>query len=268
MEVNTSAAAAAGITVVKIGGNVVDNPEALARFINDFTSLPGKKILVHGGGKEATRMSERMEIATTMIDGRRVTTRETLEVVTMVYAGLVNKRIVSMLQAAGCNAIGLSGADGNAITATKRKPEPIDFGYVGDIAPEGVSSDLIATLLNAGITPVYCAITHDGHGILLNCNADTIASSVAIGASRIARTDLVYCFEQPGVMRDIADPSSLISLITPDIYASLRSDGTVNKGMIPKIDNAFRAISLGVSSVTIKHSDALTTPRGTTIREA
>lgn len=253
------------IKVVKIGGNVVDNPDALSRFIADFTTLPGKKILVHGGGKEATRMSAKLEIPTTMIEGRRVTTRETLDVVTMVYAGLVNKRIVSMLQAAGCNALGLTGADGNAIKATRRRPEPIDFGYVGDINPQDVNDKLIASLLNAGIVPVFCAITHDGNGTLLNCNADTIASSVAIGASRIEPTELIYCFEQPGVMEDINRPDSLIPHIFPGLYSRLRETGVVNKGMIPKIDNAFAAIEMGVKSVTIKHSDNLNNFVGTVI---
>lgn len=254
------------IKVIKIGGNVVDNPEALSRFISDFVKLPGKKILIHGGGKEATRMSARLDIPTTMIEGRRVTTRETLDIVTMVYAGLVNKRVVSLLQAAGCNAMGLTGADGNAIKASRRKPQPVDYGFVGDIDPAGVNSALIASLLDAGVTPVFCAITHDGNGTLLNCNADTIASSVAIGASRIAPTDLIYCFEQPGVMEDIERPDSVIPLITPPIYASLKADGIVNKGMIPKIDNAFTAINAGVSTVTIKHSDALSQTSGTVIR--
>ncbi len=253
------------IKVIKIGGNVVDNPDALKRFITDFASLPGKKILVHGGGKEATRLSARLDIPTTMIEGRRVTTRETLDVVTMVYAGLVNKRVVSMLQEAGCNAIGLSGADGNVIKATRRKPNPIDYGYVGDIDPANVNTEFIGTLLEAGVTPVFCAITHDGNGTLLNCNADTIASSVALGASRIESTDLIFCFEQKGVMRDIDDPESLIPHITPPLYAELKASGVVNKGMVPKIDNAFAAIEAGVNSVTIKHSDNLTRPTGTTI---
>ncbi len=253
------------IKVIKIGGNVVDNPDALKRFITDFASLPGKKILVHGGGKEATRLSARLDIPTTMIEGRRVTTRETLDVVTMVYAGLVNKRVVSMLQEAGCNAIGLSGADGNVIKATRRKPNPIDYGYVGDIDPANVNAEFIGTLLEAGVTPVFCAITHDGNGTLLNCNADTIASSVALGASRIESTDLIFCFEQKGVMRDIDDPESLIPHITPPLYAELKASGVVNKGMVPKIDNAFAAIEAGVNSVTIKHSDNLTCPTGTTI---
>ncbi len=254
------------VRVIKIGGNVVDNPEALARFIGDFVKLPGRKILVHGGGKEATRMSSRLEIPTTMIEGRRVTTRETLDVVTMVYAGLVNKRVVSMLQAAGCNAMGLTGADGNAIRASRRKPEPIDYGFVGDIAPDGVNDSLIGSLLDAGVTPVFCAITHDGNGSLLNCNADTIASAVATGVARIAPVELVYCFEQPGVMADIDRPDSVIPLITPETYARLRAEGVVSKGMIPKIDNAFAAINAGVRSVTIKHSDALNLSTGTVIR--
>jgi len=253
------------ITVVKIGGNIVDNPEALSRFVKDFASLPGRKILIHGGGKEATRLSTRLEIPTTMIEGRRVTSRDTLDVVTMVYAGLVNKRIVSMLQAAGCNALGLSGADGNAIRATRRPATPINYGFVGDIAPEGVNTQLISTLLNAGFTPVYCAVTHDGNGTLLNCNADTIASSVAIGASSIAPTDLIYCFEQPGVMRDIDRPDSLIPSITPETYAALRAEGVVNKGMIPKLDNSFHAIQAGVRSVIIKHAANLTNQTGTVL---
>ena len=253
------------IKVVKIGGNIVDNPEALESFVKDFASLPGRKILIHGGGKEATRLSSRLEIPTTMIEGRRVTSRETLDVVTMVYAGLVNKRIVSMLQAAGCNALGLSGADGDAIRATRRPATPVDYGFVGDIAPSGVNTQLMAALLDAGITPVYCAITHDGNGTLLNCNADTIASSVAIGASTIAPTDLIYCFEQPGVMLDIDRPDSLIPSITADSYARLRAEGVVNKGMIPKLDNSFRAIEAGVRSVIIKHAANLTNPTGTVL---
>ena len=255
------------ISIVKIGGNVVDNPEALARFVKDFSSLPGRKILVHGGGKEATRLSERLEIPTTMIDGRRVTTRETLDVVTMVYAGLINKRIVSMLQAVGCNAIGLTGADANAIRAKRRLPEPIDFGFVGDIDKDGVNAELIMSLLDKGISPVFCAITHDGEGTLLNCNADTVASALAVGISRKSPANLIYCFEQPGVMEDIADPESLIPLITPETYATLKDKGVIYKGMIPKIDNALKATAQGVERVIIKHSDALLTDRGTVIKQ-
>lgn len=255
----------ADITVVKIGGNIVDNPEALSRFVKAFASLEGKKILIHGGGKEATRLSTALDLPTTMIDGRRITDADTLRVVTMVYAGLVNKRIVSLLQAEGCNAMGLSGADANSIRATRRNPEPVDFGFVGDIDASGVNVLLLEHLLDAGITPVFCAITHDGRGTLLNCNADTVASAVAVGASALGSTRLVYCFEQPGVMADINDPSSLIPLINPAEYESLRSSGVVNKGMIPKLDNAFRAISSGVDSVEIKHADNIAEEIGTVL---
>lgn len=255
----------ASVTIVKIGGNVVDNPEALGRFVREFAAMPGRKILVHGGGKEATRLSARLEIPTTMIEGRRVTSRETLDVVTMVYAGLVNKRVVSLLQAAGCDAVGLCGADGDAIRATMRPKEPIDYGFVGDIAPEGVNARFIDSLLDAGKVPVFCAITHDGDGTLLNCNADSVASALAIGMAGTAATDLVYCFEQPGVMEDLDRPDSLIPEIIPALYASLKESGVVSKGMIPKIENALRAVELGVSSVAIKHADNLNNSTGTVI---
>lgn len=255
------------ITVVKIGGNVVDNPEALSRFVKDFAAMEGPKILVHGGGKEATRLSERLDIPTTMIDGRRVTTRETLDVVTMVYAGLINKRIVSALQSCGCNALGLSGADGNIIPAKKRLTTPIDYGFVGDIDASRINTAFLATLLDSGIVPVFCAIMHDGAGSLLNCNADSVASAVAVAASTIAPTRLIFCFEKDGVLTDVDNPDSLIESVTRSSYAALKQDGVVNKGMIPKIDNAFAAITAGVSSVTIKHSDNLLKNRGTTITE-
>lgn len=254
------------IKVIKIGGNVVDNPEALARFISDFAQIPGCKVLVHGGGKEATRMSAAMGIETKMIDGRRVTDRATLDVVTMVYAGLINKRIVAALQAAGCNAIGLTGADGCAVKATRRNPEPIDYGYVGDIVPEGVDASFIIDLCRKGIVPVFCAIMHDGNGTLLNCNADSVASAVAKGLAREANVDLVFCFEKNGVLRDVDDPDSVIDEITAVTYPVLRSDGVVSKGMIPKIDNALAAVAYGVRSVRICHSDDVTRDCGTVIR--
>lgn len=183
----------------------------------------------------------------------------------MVYAGLINKRIVAMLQAAGVNAIGMCGADGNVIPAKKRKAAPIDYGFVGDIDPQMINDGLIATLLDSGIMPVFCAICHDGEGHLLNCNADSVASAVAIAASRICRTDLTFCFEMPGVMADINDPDSLISSIDRERYAELKAEGIVSKGMIPKIDNAFDAIDRGVSSVTICRSDAVNSATGTVI---
>ncbi len=254
------------ITVVKIGGNVVDNPEALDRFAADFAGLPGKKILIHGGGKEATRLSTRLEIPTTMIEGRRVTSGETLEVVTMVYGGLVNKRVVGALQQHGCNALGLSGVDGLVIPAKRRSPIPVDYGFVGDINPEEINTELIGALLNAGITPVFCALAYDRSGAtLLNCNADSVASSVAVASSRIAPVSLTYCFEKDGVMADVDRPDTLIASITPASFELLRADGTVSGGMIPKITNALAAIRSGVSDVRICRSDLLASDRGTTI---
>ena len=254
------------INVVKIGGNVIDNADALERFVNDFAKLPAPKILIHGGGKLATRLSEKLEIPTQMIDGRRVTDRDTLDVVTMVYAGLVNKQVVAKLQAVGCNAIGLSGADANVIPAVRRSPKPVDFGYVGDIDAGKINTGFIETLLKSGVTPVFCAITHDAEGSLLNSNADSVASAVAVAAATIAPTYMHFCFEKLGVMRDINDDSSLINEILPGTYCELRGTGVVNKGMIPKIDNAFRAVEAGVQSVTIKHSDNLLSGIGTVIK--
>ncbi|WP_295914161.1 acetylglutamate kinase [uncultured Alistipes sp.] len=252
------------ITVVKIGGNVIDDPVVLKRFIAEFAALPGPKILVHGGGKLATRLAQKLELNVQMVDGRRITDKGTLDVVTMVYAGLVNKQLVAGLQAAGCNALGLSGADGNAVTARRRNPEPIDYGFVGDI--ERIDSALLGRLLEAGITPVFCAIMHDGQGTLLNCNADSVASAVALGAAQVAPAELVFCFEKSGVLRDPDDEATLIREITAESYAALKEDGTVSKGMIPKIENALKAVANGVRSVTIKHSDNLLNETGTVIR--
>lgn len=253
------------IKVVKIGGNVIDNEAALERFVADFAAIEGPKILVHGGGKLATRLAEKLEIPTTMIDGRRVTDRDTLDVVTMVYAGLVNKHVVALLQAAGCNAIGLSGADANVVKATRRAATPIDFGFVGDIAVEGVDADFILSLTERGVVPVFCSIMHDGNGTLLNCNADSVASAVAVAVAQKADTELVFCFEKAGVMADIDDPNSVIAQIRPQSYKELLADGVVNKGMIPKIDGAFRALECGVKVVTIKHSAQLNEDSGTKI---
>lgn len=253
-----------GITVVKIGGNVIDDPAALKAFLAEFAAIEGPKILVHGGGKLATRMAERLELKVQMVDGRRITDKGTLDVVTMVYAGLVNKQIVAGLQAAGCNAIGLSGADGNAVTARRRAPQPIDYGFVGDI--ERVDSELLRRLLEGGLVPVFSAIMHDGRGTLLNCNADSVASAVALGAAAVAPTDLVFCFEKAGVLRDPDDEASVIPEITAASYPPLKADGTVSKGMIPKIENALKAVEQGVRSVTIRSSAHLENGIGTVIR--
>ena len=244
------------ITVVKIGGNVIDSPEATARFVEAFAALEGPKMLIHGGGKLATRLAAQLGIESRMVDGRRITDRETLDVVTMVYAGLINKRLVAALSAAGCRAIGLSGADGDAVTSVRRAAGAVDYGYVGDIAEGGVNVELLRTLLDAGLTPVFSAITCDGRGTLLNTNADSVASAVAVAASRIAPTQLVFCFEKAGVLRDVEDERSVIAEITPDTYAALRAEGAISAGMLPKIDGALRAVASGVESVVIKQAEA------------
>lgn len=254
------------INVVKIGGNVIDDPSALSDFVRIFSNLKGPKILVHGGGKEATRLSKDMGIETVMIEGRRVTDRATLDIVTMTYAGLINKRIVAMLQAAGCNALGFSGADGNIIKATRRPATPIDYGFVGDIDPKDINDTLIQILLEAGITPVICAICHDGNGTLLNCNADSVASAIAIGASRIAPTVLTYCFEKAGVLANVDDERSVIPFITKDNFKTLKENGTIAKGMIPKLTNALDSASKGVQEVRICKAENLLTDLGTIIK--
>lgn len=253
------------VKVVKIGGNVIDNEQALRAFVADFAKIQGPKVLVHGGGKIATRLSEKLGITTTMIEGRRVTDRQTIDVVTMVYAGLVSKHIVALLQAEGCNAIGLSGADASVIRAVRRAAMPIDFGFVGDISTSGVDAEFILSLIERGIVPVFCSIMHDGEGELLNCNADTVASSVAMALAEKVDTELIFCFEKRGVLTDIDNPNSVIGTIRSDNYKELLSEGVVNKGMIPKIDNALKAVSEGVKSVTIKHSEELLVESGTKI---
>lgn len=251
------------ITVVKIGGNVIDNEAALERFLKRFASIEGPKMLIHGGGKLATRMATELKLEVKMIDGRRVTDRPTLDVVTMVYAGLVNKQIVARLQAAGCNAIGMSGADGNIVRAHRRPATPIDYGYVGDI--DSVDSSLLGHLLEAGLVPIFSAIMHDGEGSLLNCNADSVAQAIALGAAALAPTDLIFCFEKRGVLRDADNDNSVIDRITPEIYAKLREEGVVSGGMIPKIENALKAVAAGVKSVLIKCAEELLEESGTTI---
>lgn len=252
------------LKVIKIGGNVIDNPQALEAFLESFAAVPSPKILVHGGGAIASRTLKRMGIEPVMIEGRRVTDAETLQVVTAVYAGLINKTIVATLQKYGCNAIGLSGADGNAITSRKRPATPIDYGFVGDV--DKVSSGAFNAFLAAGMTPVVCAINHDGQGTLLNTNADTVASSVAVAMSKLYDTDLVMCFEKDGVLLDKDDDSSIIPTIDKPLFEKLKADGTVSAGMLPKLKNAFDAIDSGVKSVVIKNSAKLNEGSGTVIR--
>lgn len=254
------------IGIYKIGGNVINNPEELHKFLKDFSAIPGKKILVHGGGKEATEFGKRIGLEAKMIDGRRVTDRETLDLVTMVYAGLINKRIVSMLQETGCNAVGLTGADGNVIPAKRRNPVPVDFGYVGDINPAVINTSFISLLLDNGYTPVFCAICRNPEGGLLNCNADSIANALAVAVSGIEKTDLVYCFEKAGVLSDVEDESSLILLITPDMFKELVESGKISGGMIPKVSNAINAIESGVNAVRICNSKEVAGSAGTIIK--
>ena len=254
------------ITVMKIGGNVIDNPEALKAFLAEFATVEGPKILVHGGGKLATRLAERLELQVQMVDGRRITDKGTLDVVTMVYAGLINKQIVASLQKIGCNALGLCGADGDCVPATKRKASSIDWGFVGDVDPKKINVSLLHSLLAKGITPVFCAITHDGNGSLLNTNADTMASSIAVALASEYYVRLIYCFEKDGVLSDPNDNDSLIPLITQNSYSQLLDEGKVVDGMIPKLDNAFLALREGVAEVIIKHADNLLNDRETLLK--
>ena len=254
--------------VIKIGGNVIDDPAQLESFLSDFADLRGKKILIHGGGKIATKLSKDLGIESELIEGRRITDAETLNVVVMVYAGLINKKIVASLQKLNCNAIGLAGADGNIIRATKRPlrkvlsfgedlGESIDYGFVGDLDDSSVDAQAIYKLVQAGFTPVFSAITHDGNGQLLNTNADTIASVIAVSMSGLYTTSLVYCFEKSGVLKDVNDESSLIKNINEEEYKELKKAGVIHSGMIPKLDNAFEAIGKGLGEVCIGKADAL-----------
>ncbi len=243
--------------VIKIGGNVIDNSENLHHFLNDFAALDGYKILVHGGGKLATDLSHTLGIEPKMVDGRRITDIETLRVVTMVYAGLINKNIVAQLQLYHCNAIGLTGADANLIRARKRPVKEIDYGFAGDLHETSVAKNKLSELLEAGLIPVFSAITHDGEGQLLNTNADTIASALAVALSSIYNVSLVYCFEKTGVLRDVTDEGSVIREISSSEFETLKSDNIIAGGMLPKLQNAFQAIQNGVNEVYIGKSDEL-----------
>lgn len=251
------------VKVVKIGGNIVDNPEALASFLANFQQLEGKKVLVHGGGVMASKMAMDLGVKTTMIEGRRVTDAETLKLVAMVYAGWINKSIVALLQKNGCNAIGLSGVDANIIPAKKRSAYPVDFGFVGDPSPDKVNSPFIHDLLEKDIVPVFCAITHDEKGSLLNTNADTIAYTLSVALSKIAKTTLYYCFEKEGVLKNIDDPTSIILSLTKAEYETYLSQNIIAGGMIPKLHNSFNAIDEGVSEVLIMHAKNILNQKGT-----
>lgn len=245
------------LTIIKIGGKVIDNETLLIKVLKDFAAIPGNKILVHGGGQIASRTSEKLGIIPAMVEGRRITDAETLKVVTMVYGGLVNKNIVAQLQAFNCNAIGLTGADGNTIPATKRLPGVVDYGMVGDLTPGTLNTATIGSFLEKELVPVFAPITHDGKGQLLNTNADTIASTLAVSLAVHYKVQLVYCFEKNGVLANPLDDNSVIPEINQEKYAELVADGTVSDGMLPKLENAFNAIKNGIDSVIICSSDNL-----------
>ncbi len=239
----------AKIKVIKIGGNIVGDAERLKKFLADFSAMKGDKILVHGGGKLATQLASQLGIEVKMQEGRRITDQETLKIITMVYGGLTNKNIVAHLQNFGCNAIGLSGADANTIKAHKRLVRDIDYGFAGDI--DEVNSKTIKGLIELGLTPVFCAISHDRNGQLLNTNADTIAAEVSIAMSQHFQTSLYYVFEETGVLRDVDDKDSVIRDIDQIHYEKLKHDGIIADGMLPKMHNCFQALKNGVDKVCI-----------------
>jgi acetylglutamate kinase len=241
------------ISIIKIGGNIIDNEANLASFLNAYAAVEGKKILIHGGGKLATKMAADLNIPQQMVDGRRITDAATLKIVTMVYAGYINKNIVAALQSKNMQALGICGADANIISAHKRMNASTDYGFVGDI--DAVDSAKIVQLLDAGLSLVIAPITHDGAGQLLNTNADTMAQAIATAVSSMYEVSLVYSFEKKGVLSDIQNNDSVIPVINPANYTSLKASGQVNEGMIPKLDNAFEALQKGVSRVII--GDAL-----------
>ncbi|MFK8061348.1 MAG: acetylglutamate kinase [Polaribacter sp.] len=244
------------LSIIKIGGNIIEDEKSLDAFLKLFSNLKGKKILVHGGGKRATHIASKLGIESKMINGRRITDAANLEVITMVYGGLVNKNIVAKLQALQIDAIGLTGADINSIQSDKRPVKDIDFGFVGDV--KKVAHNSIDKLIKADFTPVFCAITHDGNGQLLNTNADTIASTIAVGMSNIYETSIYYCFELNGVLQDFNDKNSVIKNINSDTYKELLEQKIITDGMIPKIDNCFDALNNGVSKVHIGNTNMLT----------
>ena len=243
------------LTLVKIGGNVIDTPDACAAFLQAFAQLAGPKILVHGGGKIATQTAAQLGIETQMVEGRRLTDRPMLDVVTMVYGGLVNKNLVAQLQARNCNAIGLTGADGGIIRSVKRPVKTIDYGFVGDI--EAVNATQIDALLQSGLIPVIAPITYSTEGLLLNTNADTMASATAVAMAQSREMSLIYCFEKKGVLSDPDDDETVIPHLNPGSYTDYKEKGVINKGMIPKLENAFAALQSGVKRVTICHAEDL-----------
>ena len=246
------------LTIIKVGGKIVENSESLNSLLKDLAAVEGKKLLVHGGGRSATQMAARLGVETKMVDGRRITDEAMLEVVTMVYGGLANKRIVAGLQALGIDAVGLTGADMNIVLSDKRKVSAVDYGWVGDV--KRVNAEAVATLIESGCCPVVAPLTHDGCGHMLNTNADTMAGEMAKAMAAHYDVTLMFCFEKPGVLADENDDSSLIPTITPAVLDDLKCRGVVSGGMIPKLDNAIACVSAGVESVVITQADRIADP--------
>ncbi|TAI48002.1 acetylglutamate kinase [Flagellimonas allohymeniacidonis] len=243
------------LSIVKIGGNIIEDNDGLFQLLQSFSHMKGAKILVHGGGKKATEMGNKLGIEAKMTNGRRITDAQSLDVAVMVYGGLVNKNIVAKLQGLGTNSIGMSGADGGSIRAHKRAVQEVDFGFVGDI--EAVNAQGVFSLLQTGFTPVFCALTHDGKGQLLNTNADTIASELAVGLTSHFETTLYYCFEKKGVLRNVSDENSVITHIDSHSYKTLLEEGIISDGMLPKLHNCFYALQNKVKKVCIGDSSMI-----------
>lgn len=251
------------ITVIKVGGKIVEEEHSLSALLDRFAAIEGRKVLIHGGGRSATRIAGSMGIESRMVEGRRITDEAMLRVVTMVYGGLVNKNIVAKLQARNVNALGLTGADCNIITAHKRAVKDIDYGFVGDV--ERSDGDMLKRLIEQGLVPIIAPLTHDKMGNLLNTNADTMAAETAKALAGFYNVTLMFCFELPGVMRNPEDPDSIIGTITRNSYKELKESGVISGGMIPKIDNAFNAIENGVEKVIITRADSIDGTSGTHI---
>jgi len=252
------------ITIVKVGGKIVEDDESLQRLLADFSTIAGNKILIHGGGRSATKIAEKLGIESKMVDGRRITDAETLKVVTMVYAGLVNKNIVAKLQVKYVNALGLTGADMNIILSDKRPVKDIDYGFVGDV--KFVNTEALIDILKQNVVPVISPITHDGKGNLLNTNADTIAGEVAKSLAYDCDVTLIYCFEKKGVLKDENDDNSIIPEIDEELFTEYVEKGIISGGMIPKLENAFQALKSGVGKVIITEAAEICTGKGTYVR--
>lgn len=251
------------LTIIKVGGKIVEDPSTLNKLLEDFASIEGYKLLVHGGGRSATKMAEKLGLESKMVNGRRVTDAETLKVVTMVYGGLVNKNIVAGLQAKHVNAIGLTGADMNVILSEKRPVVTTDYGFVGDV--KKVDGENLAHIIRAGLVPVMAPLTHDGKGSMLNTNADTIAGETAKALAPFFDVTLIYCFEKKGVLLNPDDDESVIPIITPELFERYVAEGVIQDGMIPKLENALAAVRAGVSKVIIKRASDIVLEEGTAI---